>query len=163
MLCNWLGCHCQHINHEIGTWSLYVKVVILSPMGSLCHLRHTMCVLNSRKIYTRMTVHALFPTYTLAKFVIILQNVYTFTIARIILPWPRVQAWSKLRPCWANHRPGYWSNQPCDWLSTAWHYSKQETENGPITHNNHCSSSLKLGLLPNQPGSKNLGWLGHLE
>ena len=40
-------------------------------------------------------------------------------------------AWSKLRLCSANHRPGYWSNLPCDWPSTAWAYSKQETENGP--------------------------------
>ena len=30
----------------------------------------------------------------------------------------------------ANHRPGYWSNLPCDWPSTAWADSKQETENG---------------------------------
>ena len=40
-------------------------------------------------------------------------------------------AWSKLRLCSANHRPGYWSNLPCDWPSTAWAYSGQETENGP--------------------------------
>ena len=33
--------------------------------------------------------------------------------------------------CSANHRTGYWSNLPCDWPSTAWAYSKQETENGP--------------------------------
>ena len=38
---------------------------------------------------------------------------------------------SKLKLCSANHRPGYWSNLPCDWLSTAWAYSEQETENGP--------------------------------
>ena len=38
---------------------------------------------------------------------------------------------SKLRLCSANHRPGYWSNLPCDWTSTAWAYSKQETENRP--------------------------------
>ena len=38
---------------------------------------------------------------------------------------------SKLRLCSANHSPGYWSNLPCDWLSTAWAYSEQETENGP--------------------------------
>ena len=31
-------------------------------------------------------------------------------------------AQSKLRLCSANHRPGYWSNLPCDWLSTAWAY-----------------------------------------
>ena len=42
-------------------------------------------------------------------------------------------AWSKLRLCSANHRPGYWSNLPCDWPSTAWAYSKQETQNGPWT------------------------------
>ena len=33
--------------------------------------------------------------------------------------------------CSTNHRPVYWSNLPCDWLSTAWAYSEQETENGP--------------------------------
>ena len=37
----------------------------------------------------------------------------------------------KARLCSANHRPGYWSNLPCDWLSTAWAYSEQETGNGP--------------------------------
>ena len=30
---------------------------------------------------------------------------------------------SKLRLWSANHRPGYWSNRPCDWPSTAWAYS----------------------------------------
>ena len=40
-------------------------------------------------------------------------------------------AWSELRLCSANHRTGYWSNLPCDWPSTAWAYSEQETENGP--------------------------------
>ena len=38
---------------------------------------------------------------------------------------------SKLRLCSANHRAGYFSNLPCDWQSTAWAYSEQETENGP--------------------------------
>ena len=38
---------------------------------------------------------------------------------------------SKLRLCSANHRPGYWSNLPCDWPSTVWAYSEQGTENGP--------------------------------
>ena len=38
---------------------------------------------------------------------------------------------SKLRLCSANHRPGYWSNLPCDWPSTAWAYSEQEPENRP--------------------------------
>ena len=40
-------------------------------------------------------------------------------------------AWSKLRLCSANHRAGYFSNLACDWLSTVWAYSEQETENGP--------------------------------
>ena len=40
-------------------------------------------------------------------------------------------AQSKLRLWQANHWPGYWSYLPCDWLSTAWAYSEQETENGP--------------------------------
>ena len=37
----------------------------------------------------------------------------------------------KLRLCSDNHRPGYWSNLPCDWPSTAWAYSEQKTENRP--------------------------------
>ena len=39
--------------------------------------------------------------------------------------------WSKLRLCSANHRPGYFSNLACDWLSIVWAYSELETENGP--------------------------------
>ena len=39
--------------------------------------------------------------------------------------------WSKHRLCSANHRPGYWSNLPCDWPSTAWAYSEPDAENGP--------------------------------
>ena len=42
---------------------------------------------------------------------------------------------SKLRLCSANYRPGYWSNLPCDWQSTAWAYFEQETENGPRERN----------------------------
>ena len=49
---------------------------------------------------------------------------------------------SKLRLCSANHRPGYWSNLPCDWPSTAWAYSKQETENGPWSQVPTCQPSL---------------------
>ena len=40
-------------------------------------------------------------------------------------------AQSRLTLYSVNHRPGYWSNLPCDWPSTAWAYSEQETENGP--------------------------------
>ena len=48
---------------------------------------------------------------------------------------------SKLGLCSANHRPGYWSNLSCDWLSTAWAYSEQETENGPWIGRCEFSSS----------------------
>ena len=43
--------------------------------------------------------------------------------------WARFMSlvWSMLRLCSANHRPGYWSNLPCDWPSRAWAYSKQES------------------------------------
>ena len=44
---------------------------------------------------------------------------------------PLWHAMNELRLCSANHRPGYWSYLPCDWPSTAWAYSEQETENGP--------------------------------
>ena len=50
------------------------------------------------------------------------------------MTWARflTLARSKLRLCSANHRPGYWSNLPCDWPSTAWAYSDQEPETGPV-------------------------------
>ena len=53
-------------------------------------------------------------------------------------------AWSKLRLCSANHRPGYWSYLPCDWPSTAWAYSEQETENRPWSRDFllHISSAI---------------------
>ena len=64
-----------------------------------------------RGLYCTMTPDALAPYVAMAHFL---------SLAR-----------SKLRLCSANHRPGYWSNLPCDWPSTAWAYSKLETENGP--------------------------------
>ena len=45
---------------------------------------------------------------------------------------------SKLKLCSANHRPGYWSNLPCDWPSTAWAYPKQEIENVPWCPQTAC-------------------------
>ena len=56
-----------------------------------------------------------------------------------VLRWSKIDIWvrfpslarSKLRLCLANHRAGYFSNLTCDWLSIAWAYSEQETENGP--------------------------------
>ena len=55
---------------------------------------------------------------------------------------------SKLRLCSANHRPSYWSNLPCDWLSTAWAYSKQGTEYGPcIFQSRFLLLKMNLNLL----------------
>ena len=77
---------------------------------------------------------------------VLLALVRAETIATSVIPWKykvcliqntakRTRALflarSKLRLCSANHRPGYWRNLPCDWPSTAWGYSEQETENGP--------------------------------
>ena len=39
---------------------------------------------------------------------------------------------SKPRLCSANHKAGYFSNMPSNWLSIDWDYSEQETENGPF-------------------------------
>ena len=60
-------------------------------------------------------------------------SLYWISPQDICNTWARFRslARSKLRLCAANHRPGYWSNLPCDWTSTAWVYSEQETENGP--------------------------------
>ena len=55
-----------------------------------------------------------------------LHAAWTMTRARFLS-----LAQSKLRLYSASHRPGYWRNLPCDWPSTAWAYSEQETENGP--------------------------------
>ena len=56
----------------------------------------------------------------------------------------RSLAQSKLRLCSANHRPGYWSNVPCDWPSTVWAYSKQGTENGSWSI--HIATSVNIAL-----------------
>ena len=40
-------------------------------------------------------------------------------------------AWRKLKLCSANYRPGYWSNLPCNWPSTAWAYFENDTESSP--------------------------------
>ena len=52
-------------------------------------------------------------------------------------------AQSKLRLCSANHRSGYWSNLPCDCLSTVCAYSEQETEKSPCLVR---SNSVLVGL-----------------
>ena len=59
------------------------------------------------------------------------QGLTDWDLNEMIETWARFLclALSKLRLCSANHR----SNLPCDWLSTAWAYSKQDTENGPWT------------------------------
>ena len=53
---------------------------------------------------------------------------------------------SKLRLCSANHRAGYWSNLPCDWPSTAWAYSEQETENRPRSLDVPAAKAASLEL-----------------
>ena len=66
---------------------------------------------------------------------------YERTLRHSISPiWARFLslARSKVSLCSANHRPGYWSNPPGYWLSTAWAYFKQERENRPRMF---CSSS----------------------
>ena len=55
----------------------------------------------------------------------------TFCCSWLLCTYRGKHASTKLRLCSANHRSGYWSNLPCDWPSTAWAYSGQETENGP--------------------------------
>ena len=40
-------------------------------------------------------------------------------------------AQNKLRPCSANHRPGYLCNLPCNWPSIAWAYSNKRQKTGP--------------------------------
>ena len=62
------------------------------------------------------------------------------------LTWARFLslARSKLRLCSANHRPGYWSNLPCDWPSTDWAYSEKETENGPCICSEHWAIACKF-------------------
>ena len=57
-------------------------------------------------------------------------------------------AWSKLILCSTNHRPCYWSNLPCDWPSSAWAYSEQETENRPRSM--YQGVPIEVLLVPNQ-------------
>ena len=78
-------------------------------------------------------------------------NIFMLCLLEIFLWWLSPHIWarflslarSKLRLCSANHRPGYWSNLPCDWLSTAWAYSEQETENRPRTW--RCARCCRWG------------------
>ena len=62
----------------------------------------------------------------------------------------------KFRLCSANPKPGYWSNLPCDWPSTAWAYSEQETENGPWSSSQTWLSARFAGLY-DVPGHTNGG------
>ena len=86
---------------------------------------------------------------------------------------------SKLRLCSANHKPGYWSNLPCDWLSTVWANSEQEKENRPsswfyptgavIAYRNwyqywgHCCLINDLRSSPQPEGkARVLWWASHV-
>ena len=64
---------------------------------------------------------------------------------------------SMLRLCSANHRPGYWSNLPCHWRSTAWAYSEQETRNGPCKRDNLKHHELVHDAL-NHHAFKGMTW-----
>ena len=50
----------------------------------------------------------------------------------------------KLRLCLANHRAGYFSNLPCDWLSIVWAYSEQETENSPAEMSSSYCAAINI-------------------
>ena len=67
-----------------------------------------------------------------------------------LMAWARYQslAQSKLRLCSANHRPGYWSDLPWDWPSTAWAYSEQETENGAWYFSTNAAVVIGLSTHP---------------
>ena len=70
---------------------------------------------------------------------------YCYTMTLFIMK----QVWlCKLRLFSANHRQGYWSNLPCDWLSTAWAHSKQETINRQLRL---CSANHRPGYWSNMP------------
>ena len=64
---------------------------------------------------------------------------------------------SKLRLCSANHRPGYFSNLACDWLSTAWAYSEQETENGPWLSKDCSLAPFALHIRGYMPWKRTVG------
>ena len=68
-------------------------------------------------------------------------------------------AQSKLRLCSANHRPGYWSNLPCDWPSTAWAYSwarDRKRAHDPITEYDSLRHNEWIG----EQGET---WLWHVQ
>ena len=42
----------------------------------------------------------------------------------------------------------YWSNLACDWPSTAWAYSEQDTENGPCIHLSPATVPIRIYMSP---------------
>ena len=83
----------------------------------------------SSQVYTN--VFEMFPMYT----GVLQIKAYSFALLNIIPIHVRAcflyLAQSKLRLCSANHRPGYWSNLACDWLSIVWAYSKKRKKADP--------------------------------
>ena len=92
---------------------------------------------------------------------IVIENAACIMWAILIKAYFLSLAWSKLRLCSANHRPGYWSNLAYDWPSTAWAYSKQETENGPRPQCITCSPSTHLGQMVGEAGSHVVQTVNH--
>ena len=67
---------------------------------------------------------------------------------------------SKLKICSANHRAGYWSTLPCDWPSTAWAYSEQETEKQPRAANMSSRTCVVFKQMESNPIISRLyGWI----
>ena len=109
----------------VTTWTLWFPTPLADFMYTTKKLSHAQSLLMS---YSGAKVQYSVPTHSCC-------GVYHHNpvMHRVIATQRDAETWvrflslarSKLRLCSANHRPGYWSNLPCDWLSTAWAYSEQ--------------------------------------
>ena len=109
----------DHFVYGLSQWETTLQCDVIS---------HWLCPHHVWSLF--FTLHELYKTMSLKIMVICLRWSHFLSLAQ-----------SKLRLCSANHRSGYWSNLPCDWPSTAWAYSEQETENGPRWHTIACTSA----------------------
>ena len=133
---DWENIHTlSYYHHQIGSMNYY-------PLFRVRSWNNGMRCMSFYILITREIFHSL----ELSNMVNFCQNTYNFDSTQRVWsiifgntePGPILSlAWSELKLCSANHRSGYWSNLPCDWPSTAWAYSEQETENRPSTiHSN---------------------------
>ena len=123
-----------HINNGNFVATLVDKITDIMLISTTLYMCWSLYVGN---MFTRVLVsfyfdpwgnsHSLYKCIT-PKWHISLISKYNTNRARFLS-----LAQSKLRLCSANHWPGYWSNLPCDWPSTAWAFSEQEIESGPCT------------------------------